>query len=214
MRLDHVSYAVSHAELVDTVQRLGGLLGGTFVDGGRHPSFGTSNFVMPLGGRTYLEVVAALDHPAAEKAPFGRAVRARAESGGGWLGWVVSVDDIAVVESRLGRPAVDGHRVRPDGVVLTWKQIGLNDVLLDASLPYFTQWTCAPELHPSVLAPAAVSAVSCELAGDREVIKAWVGGADVESPVAATAINWVENEDPGLVAVNFRTADGSVVRID
>ena len=38
MRRDDVSYAVSHNELADTVQRLGSLLGGTFVDGGRHPA--------------------------------------------------------------------------------------------------------------------------------------------------------------------------------
>ena len=52
MRLDHVSYAVSNHELVDTVQRLGQQLGGTFVDGGRHPRFGTRNFVLPLEGGT------------------------------------------------------------------------------------------------------------------------------------------------------------------
>ena len=50
MRLDHVSYAVSSNELVDTVQRLGQQLGGSFVDGGRHPRFGTRNFVLPLEG--------------------------------------------------------------------------------------------------------------------------------------------------------------------
>ena len=112
MRLDHVSYAVSSNELVDTVQRLGQQLGGSFVDGGRHPRFGTRNFILPLEGGTYVEVVAALDHPASEKAPFGRAVRLRAESGGGWMAWVVSVDDISLIEQRLGREAVDGHRVR------------------------------------------------------------------------------------------------------
>ena len=37
--------------------------------------------------------------PAAEKAPFGRAVRQRGTDGGGWLGWVVSVTDLEPVES-------------------------------------------------------------------------------------------------------------------
>ena len=115
MRLDHVSYAVSHN---DWPTRCSGSARcwGTFVDGGRHPSFGTNNFVLPLTGGTYLEVVAALDDPAAEKAPFG----ARRPQPGGrrrrWMGWVISVEDIAVVEQRLGRPAADGRRVRPDGV--------------------------------------------------------------------------------------------------
>jgi catechol 2,3-dioxygenase-like lactoylglutathione lyase family enzyme len=213
MRLDHVSYAVSHAELADTVQRLGSLLGGTFVDGGRHPSFGTNNFVMPLMGGTYVEVVAALDHPAAEKAPFGRAVRARADAGGGWMGWVIAVDDLAVIEQRLGRQAVEGQRVRPDGVVLTWRQIGVNDLLADASLPFFAQWTCSSDLHPSAVAEPTVTAVACELSGDRERIREWIGG-ELSSPVADSAITWVDDEDQGLVAVHFRTPSGETVRID
>lgn len=213
MRLDHVSYAVSHAELADTVQRLGCQLGGTFVDGGRHPSFGTSNFVLPLLGGTYLEVVAALDHPAAEKAPFGQAVRARADSGGGWLGWVVAVDDIAAVEARLGRKSVPGHRVRPDGVRLTWEQIGVNDLLRDPSLPYFTEWTCSPELHPSRVASANVEAVGYELCGDSQRIKEWVGG-EPHAPVHDDAITWVDRAEPCLAAISFRTPAGEVVRID
>lgn len=213
MRLDHVSYAVSHNELVDTIQRLGGLLGGTFLDGGRHPSFGTNNFILPLSGGTYLEVVAPLDHPAAEKAPFGRAVRACAEDGGGWLGWVIAVDDITKVEQRLGRAAADGQRVRPDGVTLTWKQIGINEVIEDPSLPYFTQWTCPPELHPSLATEPSVSAVACEISGDRNRVRNWIGGP-IETPMDDTDIAWVESEEQGLVAVHFRTATGDVVRID
>ena len=126
------------------MQRLGQQLGGSFVDGGRHPRFGTRNFVLPLEGGTYVEVVAALDHPASDKAMFGQAVKARAESGGGWLGWVVSVDDISVVEARLGRPATDGHRVRPDGFDLNppaSRALLAGDVLLVISAD-------AATLHP------------------------------------------------------------------
>jgi hypothetical protein len=213
MRLDHVSYAVTNSELVDTVQRLGQQLGGSFVDGGRHPRFGTRNFILPIEGGSYVEVVAALDHPASDKAPFGQAVRRRAESGGGWMGWVVAVDDIAAVETRLGRPAVEGHRVRPDGYDLTWKQIGVNDLLDDPSLPFFIQWTCDADQHPSLAAPAHVSAVACEIAGDRERVKEWLGGP-VDTPVEGSDIQWVDGEEPGLVAVVFATPDGQTVRID
>lgn len=213
MRLDHVSYAVSSNELVDTVQRLGQQLGGSFVDGGRHPRFGTRNFVLPIEGGTYVEVVAALDHPASDKAPFGQAVKARAAAGGGWLGWAVAVDDIAVVEARLGRPSVEGHRVRPDGFDLTWRQIGVAALIEDASLPFFLQWTCPPEQHPSLAGTAHVAAVSCELAGDRDRVREWLGGP-VNAPIDGSAIEWVEAEEPGLVAVHFRTASGDVVRVD
>ena len=105
MRLDHISYACTAAELGDVVQRIGSDLGSTFVDGGRHPSFGTKNFILPLANGCYVEVVSALDHPAADKAPFGRAVAQRAERVGGWMSWAVAVDDIQAVESRMGREA-------------------------------------------------------------------------------------------------------------
>ena len=213
MRLDHVSYAVGSNELVDTVQRLGQQLGGSFVDGGRHPRFGTRNFILPLEGGTYVEVVAALDHPASEKAPFGRAVRRRADSGGGWMAWVVAVDDLAPIEQRLGREAVDGHRVRPDGFDLTWQQIGVADVLDDPSLPFFIHWNCPPSEHPSLVAMPHVAAVSCELAGDKDRIREYLGG-EVASPIDSTDIEWVESDEPGLVAVTFRTAKGDLVRVD
>ncbi len=72
-------------------------MGEPFQDGGVHPRFGTRNRILPLRDDTYLEVVEVLDHPASDKAPFGQAVRARSLLGGGWLGWVVAVDDIAPV---------------------------------------------------------------------------------------------------------------------
>ena len=118
MRLDHLSYAAGPDGLKGTAARIGALLGEEFQDGGIHPRFGTRNMVLPLTAGTYIEVVAVLDHPASDKAPFGQAVRARSELGGGWLGWVVAVDDITKVEERLGRESVQGNRHRPDGTEL------------------------------------------------------------------------------------------------
>ena len=115
MRLDHVSYAAGPEGLDGTSRRLADALGVELVDGGVHPRFGTRNRVLPLASGHYLEVVAVLDHPVADKVPFGQAVKARTDLGGGWLGWVVAVDDLSEVEARLGRSAVQGHRRRPDG---------------------------------------------------------------------------------------------------
>src|SRR6476646_9190170 len=77
MRLDHLSYAAGPDGLASTAQRIGGLLGRDFIDGGVHPRFGTRNMIMPLADGTYIEIVEVLDHPASDKAPFGQAVRAR-----------------------------------------------------------------------------------------------------------------------------------------
>jgi hypothetical protein len=140
MRLDHVSYVTSHDQLADTVQRLGARLGSTFVDGGIHPRFGTRNFTLPLQNGHYLEVVCPLDHPSSDSTPFGKAVSQRAAEGGGWLTWVVAVDDVSKIEKRLGRAAVDGHRTKPDGKDLAWKQIGVLGTLEDKQLPFFIEW--------------------------------------------------------------------------
>ena len=78
--------------------------------------------LVPLNSRyTASEVVDVLDHPASDKAPFGQAVRARTEAGGGWMGWVVAMDDLTDAEERLGRESVQGNRHRPDGVELRWR---------------------------------------------------------------------------------------------
>lgn len=210
MRLDHVSYAAGPEGLGAAAQRLGSALGAGFRDGGLHPRFGTRNFVLPLLGGVYLEVVGALDHPAADKAPFGQAVKARSAAGGGWLAWVVAVDDIGPVERRLGRPAVPGHRRRPDGVDLTWRQIGVLDLLDDPALPFFIEWDIAAEHHPASGGDAAVSIEGAEICGRRDAIARWL---DEPLERADFRIDWIEDEDPGLVAVLFATAHGTV-RVD
>jgi hypothetical protein len=147
MRLDHVSYVTSHDQLADTVQRLGSRLGTTFVDGGIHPRFGTRNFTAPLLDGKYIEVVCPLDHPATEQTPWGKAVSKKAQEGGGWLTWVFSTEDISPIEEKFGRKAVDGHRTRPDGTDLKWKQIGVKEITDSRELPFFIQWLT--EDHPS-----------------------------------------------------------------
>lgn len=209
MRLDHVSYAVSHSELTDTVQRLGALLGASFYDGGRHPSFGTSNFVLPLVEGKYIEIVAALDHPAADRAPFGQAVRQRAEAGGGWLGWVVACDDISAVESRLGRTAVPGHRRLPDGFDLRWKQIGVMDNIANPQLPFFIEWETSEDHHPSLWGHS-VTLKSIAIAGDQQMVTEYLGSPK-NNPLDDVEVQWVEAEEPGIVSVTFDTPNGIVV---
>ena len=173
MRLDHVSYVTSHDQLADTVQRLGSRLGTTFVDGGVHPRFGTRNFTAPLLNGQYIEVVCPLDHPASDSSPFGKAVSKRAAEGGGWLTWVVAVEDLAAIETRLGRPAVDGHRTKPDGTDLSWKQIGVLGTLEDRQMPFFVQWI--KNHHPSTDGKAVAKIVKIEIAGDESTIAEWLG---------------------------------------
>jgi hypothetical protein len=210
MRLDHVSYAAGPEGLRGTAQRIGALLGESFTDGGIHPRFGTRNMVLPLSAGTYVEVVEVLDHPASDKAPFGQAVRARSQLGGGWLGWVVSVDDIAKIETRLGRDSVQGNRHRPDGVELRWRQVGVVGMQTDPQLPFFIQWQSPEELHPSAGSTGTVHLDTLEIAGDPGRMRDWLGNS-VEGPLEDVAVDWVSPEEPpGIVAAHFRTASGTV----
>lgn len=208
MQLDHVSYAVRASELADTVQRLGSDLGASFVDGGKHPRFGTRNFVLPLSNGTYIEVVAPLEHPAAESAAFGQAVRQRAEAGGGWMGWVVQVDDITPFEKKLDRESSDGHRVRPDGFDVCWKQIGLWDLMEDPALPYFIQWSDLT-LHPSTGSPAKARISRLDISGDRTKLDNYLG-ASSESILDAIDVNWINDDEAGIHSVTFTTDSGTV----
>jgi Glyoxalase-like domain len=209
MQLDHVSYAVLNSELADTVQRLGADLGASFIDGGFHPSFGTRNFILPLARGAYIEVVAPLEHPAAVAAPFGTAVRQRAESGGGWLGWVLAVQDLASVEKAMGREAASGHRVRPDGVELAWQQIGVLDLIEAPALPYFIKWQ-DDQLHPSRASQSEVHISEIALSAQQELVESWLGDSASEL-LQEININWVEDEEQGVASVTFTTPHGTVV---
>jgi len=215
MRLDHVSYVTSHDQLADTVQRLGSRLGSAFVDGGVHPRFGTRNFTLPLQNGHYIEVVCPLDHPASDASPFGKAVSRRAAEGGGWLTWVVAVDDVASIETRLGRQAVDGHRTKPDGTDIRWKQIGVLGTLEDRQLPFFIEWI--ENHHPSTDGKAVATIVKIEIAGDEETISNWLGSDTAQALGDNVEVIWIspsENDgDNGIVAVHLMTPTG-VVRLD
>ncbi|RNL62251.1 VOC family protein [Nocardioides marmoriginsengisoli] len=210
MRLDHIVFAAGPDGLAGTAARLSALLGEEFQDGGVHPRFGTRNRILPLTDGTYLELVEVLDHPASDKAPFGQAVRARSELGGGWMGWVVSVEDLAPLEERLGRESVKGNRHRPDGTELLWKQLGVKGLQSDPQLPYFIQWDTASAEHPSTGSTGNISLESLEIAGDPARVTEWLG-APVEQPLEDVKVDWVApNGTPGIVAVAFQTPNGLV----
>ena len=209
MRVDHVSYAAEADGLTATAERLAKKLGVNPVDGGVHPRFGTRNIILPLAHERYVEVVEVLDHPASDKAPFGQAVRARSEAGGGWLGWVVCVDDLAESEQRLGLQGVVSSRHRPDGVQLKWRQLGVKGLMADPQVPYFIQWE-DKSVHPSVGANTDVTISGLRIAGDPERVREWLG---LPADQTSTVIDFTfvdPHGTPCLKAVTFDTPRGPV----
>jgi hypothetical protein len=172
MRLDHVSYVASHDQISEVVNRIGSQIGTAFVDGGIHPKFGTRNFTAPLLNGQYIEVVCPMDHPATDATPFGKAVKNKAIDGGGWLSWAIAIDDVTVIEKRLGRNAVNGLRKKPNGSELNWKQIGILATLEDAQIPFFVEWIS--NNHPSGDGTPVAKINKIELVGEEKSVSDWI----------------------------------------
>ena len=162
-----------------------------------------------------LEVVCRLDHPATEQTPWGKAVSKKAQEGRGWFTWVFATEDNSKVEEKFGRSAIEGHRTKPDGKDLAWKQIGVLGTLEDKQLPFFIEWLSLD--HPSTDGKAIAKIVKVEISGDESRIEEWLGselraaiGSDVEVEWVAAAASEGES---GIVAVHVMTPSG-VVRLD
>ena len=147
---------------------------------------------------------------AADKAPFGQAVRARSAAGGGWLGWVVAVDDLALPRQRIGRTPAEGLRHLPNGRVLEWLQLGVRDLQNDPQLPFFVQWLSPDGLHPSTGGVDDWSLACLEIAGDPQRVSEWLGET-VEAPLEDVKVEWVApHGTPGIIAAQIQTPSGLV----
>ena len=212
MRLDHVSYVTTHDQLADTVQRLGSLIGSAFVDGGIHPRFGTRNFTCALKNGQYIEVVCPLDHPATEQTPWGKAVKKKADEGGGWFTWVFSTEDISPIEAKFGREATEGHRTRPNGTDLKWKQIGVKEISESPEFPFFIQWLTTD--HPSQDGTPLAEIEKIAISDQDQLGGSWFKD-DILDSLGDVDIEWVDsatNDDQsGIVAVHLSTPSGVVV---
>ena len=191
MRLDHISYVASHDQISDVVNRIGSQIGPAFVDGGLHPKFGTRNFTAPLLNGQYIEVVCPLDHPATDATPFGKAVKKKADAGGGWMAWILASDNIEVLENSLNKTAVEGLRKKPNGQILKWKQIGVLAILEDPTLPFFIEWVSG--IHPSKSHSPAAAISRIFLSGDSSKTIEWIG-ADPKKFLGSTVIEWLNQE--------------------
>ena len=212
MRLDHVSYVASHDQISDVVNRIGSQIGTAFVDGGIHPKFGTRNFTAPLLNGQYIEIVCPLDHPATDATPFGKAVKKKADAGGGWLTWVFSSNDLKKVEEKFGREAADGSRTKPDGSELKWKQIGVRDIIGSGELPFFIQWLT--DKHPSKDGNSVAKISKIVIADDEELANSWFK-SEIKSGLSEIQIEWIQPEsnegDKGIVKVEINLNNQLVI---
>jgi hypothetical protein len=214
MRLDHVSYVASHEQISDVVNRIGSQLRTNFIDGGIHPQFGTRNFTAPLSNGMYIEVVCPLEHPSTEISPFGRMVKKKVLMGGGWMSWAFSVEDINKIEIMLNRKSVDGHRRKPDGAVLRWKQIGILPTTTSPHLPFFVQWLS--DVHPSSTGSPVAQISRITLANKSVIDDPWVSAVESANSDGVN-VEWGNNAEAdrneGIEKIVFNLGNTTIVII-
>jgi hypothetical protein len=104
---------------------------------------------------------------------------------------------------------VSGNRHRPDGLELTWKQIGVNGLIADPQLPFFVEWKSPLSDHPRAGADPAYSLACLEIAGDPRRVSEWLGET-VEAPLEDVKVEWVApHGTPGSAGVGQFSAAAS-----
>ncbi len=176
LALDHVILAVP--DLAGAADALERVLGLRATPGGRHPSLGTENALVPLGG-AYLELVAAVDATAAAGSAFGRSALAAHAKGPHFAGWVARADHL----DEAG-PVVAMSRETPQGTTITWRMAAVERLGDGGVLPAFLAWddeSTAPSFaeadHPVgriVLDSVEIGDPDGELAALPAVARLWV----------------------------------------
>jgi hypothetical protein len=159
----------------------------------------------------YIEVVCPLDHPATEQTPWGKAVSKKANEGGGWFTWVFSTKDIGPIEQKFGRQAIEGHRTRPDGSDLKWKQIGVSEISETREFPFFIQWD-SPE-HPSQEGIPSAELKKIFIADKDQLSDSWFK-IDILAALGEVVIEWLDpaqnDGQTGIVSLLLETPKGLV----
>ena len=159
--LDHLIFGTRDLRRgISWVEELTGLRAAL---GGVHPGRGTQNALLALGPGCYLEILA--PDPDQNSLAWHHEIATFVEPR--LIAWAVHTDDLAGLARRAtsaGFPVegpVEGSRSRPDGKVLRWKSLNLqND--RGGLLPFFLEWH--PEsVHPSADAPGGCELVSFHL---------------------------------------------------
>ncbi len=138
--------------------------------GGVHPGRGTRNALLSLGKMHYLEIIA--PDPAQSGMKISResmVAKLKSLTSPRIIEWAAHSSDIDTVAERLRKAGIafdgptPGSRKRPDGRVLNWQTLNLQDNR-NGLLPFFIQWG-ADTIHPSVDAPQGCRLKNFFLAG-------------------------------------------------
>jgi len=132
--------------------------------GGVHPGRGTENALLSLGERRYLEIIAP-DPKQAGAQQFSIIDKLKEPR---LIGWAAHPGSIQALAKKLAQAGIAGEgptpgsRKRPDGKLLQWKTLRLQDDS-NGCRPFVIEWS-ADSLHPSADSPKGCSLVGFEAA--------------------------------------------------
>jgi catechol 2,3-dioxygenase-like lactoylglutathione lyase family enzyme len=163
-KLDHILLGCSNLERgIAFVEQH---LGVKAMFGGVHPGRGTQNALLSLGLRHYLEIIA--PDPAQPDSKSVRRSQLEKLSEPRLVEWAAHPGDLSSFAKQLQQARLTfegptpGSRKRPDGRLLQWQTLTLNDDAYGL-LPFFIEWS-ADSPHPSADAPAGCHLAHFELA--------------------------------------------------
>jgi hypothetical protein len=171
--------------------------------GGRHPGHGTANRIVPLGD-SYLELMGVVDVAEAATSPMGRWALQHRRPDPIPVAMCLRTDDIGPIAAALGETPQAMHRIRTDGVRLSWQLAGVGG-MFEQGLPFFIQWELAPGDHPAAgVAPHRI--IPTGIAG--VVVGPVVG--PVARMVAGVPGVTITRGQPGVRWVDVATTTGTV----
>ena len=168
--IDHVLLPV--ADLAQAARQMRERYRLEAIEGGRHATGGTANYIAPLG-RQYLELIAVVDAEAATDSRLGGRVMQSVREGKTFVAWALRTTDLdALREKLIGAgwelpPIAEGSRRRPDGQVLSWRTQDVEAASEPSAIPFVIEWDVPDGLHPGQ-AGATDAAISRVVVGARE----------------------------------------------
>jgi len=147
IQMDHILWAAPDLDKGCAI--FADLTGVAPAPGGTHPGFGTRNALSSFSRATYLEILAP-DPLQDLEGTWGKDVAALQQPC--MYSFALSCDDLEAVAKQVQAagikvvPPVAMSRSRPDGTLLQWRIMRLNDPRWPGRLPFFIDWQGAP--HP------------------------------------------------------------------
>jgi hypothetical protein len=152
--IDHLIFAAP--DLEDGVREVEARFGVRAAGGGQHLGQGTHNKLLALGPRTYLEIIA--PDPAQPEPSGPRPYGVDGVTRSGLVGWAIACEDIdrahdeALAAGHDPGEVIDGHRLTPDGTMLSWQ--ATSSARTSGLVLFLISW--GNTTHPAASAPSGL----------------------------------------------------------